>query len=234
MTIGFSNRYSMDMPSPHFYYENRVFLVVLAEMASLTGNNDTWNLLRRGDRQALLALYREHYTGLVNFGIKLTGSRELSKDCFSQVLLRLWDRRASLPEVSNTRSYLLTCMKHEIMKELQSQKNNTGHQQLETGNHTEPSYEDYIVGIQANDELRCRLRKMLQKLTEREKELLKLRFFENRSYDEIAEQCDIAKRTAYNIIFGALKTLKKEMMGKETGSKAIVPLIIILFTCLWQ
>ena len=191
-------------------------------------------MLRRGDRQALLALYREHYTGLMNFGIKLTGNRELSKDCFSQMLLRLWDRRASLPEVSNTRSYLLTCMKHEILKELQSQKNNIGRQQLQTGEHSERSYEDYIVEIQSNEELRSRLRNMLQKLTEREKELLKLRFFEDRGYDEIAEQCHIAKRTAYNIIFGALKTLKKEMKVKETGSKAIVPLLIILFTCLWQ
>jgi RNA polymerase sigma-70 factor (ECF subfamily) len=204
-------------------------------MASLTGNSDAWNSLRKGDRQAMLALYREHYAGLMNFGIKLTGNRDLSKDCFTQVLLRLWDSRASLPAVTNVRSYLLTCMKHELMKELQSEKSSASrHQQIQNEERAEPSYEEHIVARQTDDEVRCRLAKVLERLTEREKELLRLRYFEDRSYDEIAEQCGITKRTAYNIVFGALKTLKAEMAGKEKGRTAIVPLVILLFTCLWQ
>jgi RNA polymerase sigma-70 factor (ECF subfamily) len=204
-------------------------------MTSLTGNNDAWNSLRKGDRQAMLTLYREHYVGLMNFGIRLTDNRQLAKDCFTQVLLRLWDNRANLPEVSNTRSYLLTCMKHELLKELQLEKTTANrHQQLQRDEHAEPSYEEYIIALQADHELRCRLTKLLEQLTAREKELLRLRYFEDRSYDEIAEQCGITKRTAYNIIFAALKTLKTEMLSKEKGRTVILPLVIILFTCLWQ
>src|SRR5690348_11413074 len=99
----------MDKAVIHFYYENRRFLVVLVEMVSSSANNNAWNLLRKGERQAMLALYREHYVGLMNYGIKLTGNRELSKDCFTQVLLRLWDNRHKLPDVTNARSYLLSC-----------------------------------------------------------------------------------------------------------------------------
>lgn len=203
-------------------------------MASLTGNSDAWNALRKGDRQAMLALYREHYVGLMNFGIRLTGNRDLSSDCFTQVLLRLWDNRAALPEVGNIRSYLLTCMKHELLKELQSEKNAAGRLVQQQSEHVEPSYEEHLVAIQTDDELRCRLAKVLEQLTEREKELLRLRYFEDRSYDEIAEQCGITKRTAYNIVFAALRTLKAGMMLKDKGRTLIVPLIIILFTCLWQ
>jgi RNA polymerase sigma factor (sigma-70 family) len=225
----------MDTPVIHFYYENPVFFLVLAEMASLTGNSDAWNALRKGDRQAMLYLYREHYVGMMNFGIRLTGNRELSKDCFTQVLLRLWDNRANLPEVGNARSYLLSCMKHELLKELQSEKNTANrHQQAQSGVHSEPSYEEYLVAVQTDDELRCRLAKVLERLTEREKELLRLRYFEDLSYDEIAEQCGITKRTAYNIVFGALKTLKAEMVVRDKGKTLIVPLLILLFTSLLQ
>jgi RNA polymerase sigma-70 factor (ECF subfamily) len=204
-------------------------------MVSVTGNSDAWNSLRNGDRQAMLALYRDHYVGLMNFGIRLTGNRELTKDCFTQVLLRLWDNRASLPQVGNIRSYLLSCMKHELLKELQSEKNaGKRHQQAQSGEYAEPSYEEHIVALQINDELRCRLSQVLERLTEREKELLRLRYFEDKSYDEIAEHCNITKRTAYNIVFGALKTLKAEMAVKDKGKTLIVPLIILLFTCLLQ
>jgi DNA-directed RNA polymerase specialized sigma24 family protein len=38
--------------------------------------------------------------------------------------------------------------------------------------------------------------------------LLRLKFFEDLDYEEIACQCGITKRTAYNIIHSALRTLK--------------------------
>src|SRR5690242_16257524 len=81
----------------------------------------TWTRLQNGIRDALLELYNQHYTGLVNYGIKLTGNRDLTTDCITQVLLRLWDNRAKLPVVENVRSYLLTCLRRELMAELKSQ-----------------------------------------------------------------------------------------------------------------
>jgi RNA polymerase sigma factor (sigma-70 family) len=177
-------------------------------------HSETWKQLQSGNQQALLALYDRHYIGLLNYGIKLTGNRELTRDCITQILLRLWDSRQKLPPVENVRSYLMTCLRRELISELKGETNRVTRNikvQRSLGE-SELPYEEYLIQSQTNEALRERLVKAFEKLTEREKELLCLRFFEDLDYDEIAAQCSITKRTAYNIIHTAIKTLKADFI----------------------
>jgi RNA polymerase sigma factor (sigma-70 family) len=183
-------------------------------MLAKASHSETWAQLLKGNQQALLALYDRHYIGLLNYGIKLTGNRELTRDCITQILLRLWDNRQKLPPVENVRSYLLTCLRHELVGELKGEttrmvRNSAIQRSL---SESELPYEEYLIQSQTNKALREKLVKGFEKLTEREKELLRLRFFEDFDYDEIAAQCSITKRTAYNIIHTAIKTLKADFI----------------------
>ena len=183
-------------------------------MLAKASHSEIWAQLQSGNQQALLALYDRHYIGLLNYGTKLTGNRELTKDCITQILLRLWDIRQKLPPVENVRSYLLTCLRRELVGELKGEHARV-HRNLivqKTLSESELPYEEYLIQAQSNKVLREKLVKAFEKLTEREKELLRLRFFEDLDYDAIAAQCSITKRTAYNIIHTAIKTLKTDFM----------------------
>jgi RNA polymerase sigma factor (sigma-70 family) len=181
-------------------------------MLAKASHSETWAQLQKGNQQALLALYDRHYIGLLNYGIKLTGNRELTRDCITQILLRLWDNRAKLPPVENVRSYLLTCLRREMIGELKGETARTNRNIVvqRSLSDAELPYEEYLIESQTNKALREKLSRAFEKLTEREKELLRLRFFEDLDYDEIAAQCSITKRTAYNIIHTAIKTLKAD------------------------
>jgi RNA polymerase sigma factor (sigma-70 family) len=181
-------------------------------MLAKASHSETWAQLQKGNQQALLALYDRHYIGLLNYGIKLTGNRELTRDCITQILLRLWDSRAKLPPVENVRSYLLTCLRREMVGELKGETARTNRNIVvqRSLSDAELPYEEYLIESQTNKVLSEKLTKAFEKLTEREKELLRLRFFEDLDYDEIAAQCSITKRTAYNIIHTAIKTLKAD------------------------
>jgi len=183
-------------------------------MLAKASHSEIWKQLQSGNQQALLALYDRHYMGLLNYGMKLTGNRELTRDCITQILLRLWDSRQKLPPVENVRSYLLTCLRRELVSELKGETTriirNTSIQS--SMKEAELPYEEYLIQSQTNEALREKLEKAFEKLTEREKELLRLRFFEDLDYDEIAAQCSITKRTAYNIIHTAIKTLKADFV----------------------
>ena len=183
-------------------------------MLAKASHSETWGQLQRGNQQALLALYDSHYIGLLNYGVKLTGNRDLTRDCITQILLRLWDNRQKLPPVENVRSYLLTCLRREMISELKGETSRVTRNinaQLSLSD-AELPYEEYLIQAQTNEALREKLAKAFEKLTEREKELLRLRFFEDLDYDEIAAQCSITKRTAYNIIHTAIKTLKADFV----------------------
>lgn len=204
-------------------------------MPSKTSHTKSWIQLQNGHKQALCEIYNQHYIGLMNYGIKLTGRRDLTRDCITQVLLRLWDNRSKLPCVENVRSYLLTSLRRELTGEIKmegsrSLKNRLFGQSVQT---TEPPFEEYIVQLQHNRELKEKLMNAVAQLTPREKELLKLKFFEDLDYDEIAARCNITKRTAYNIIHQSLRSLRLILVSAPPGN--LIPdytLFGSLFFCL--
>jgi len=178
---------------------------------------DAWTLLRNGDENALLSLYNHHYLGLINFGIKVTGDRAFANDCITQLLIELWDKRANLPPVKNVRGYLLTSLKHKIFFEIKSKqirdsKLNTL-QAFQNGK--ELPYEELLIQLQTNEGLKKKLNKAFAKLTSRQKQLLRMKFFDDVDYDEIARHCNITRRTAYNIIHDSLKILRAELYKIE-------------------
>ena len=196
---------------------------------------DAWNLLKNGDENALLALYNQHYLGLINFGIKITGDRDFANDCITQLLIELWDKRAQLPVVKNIRCYLLTSLKHKIFFEIKAKQ--TRDSKLDTiqafQGKEELPYEELLIQIQTNEVLKKKLNKAFAKLTPRQKQLLKMKFFEDVDYDEIARHCNITRRTAYNIIHDSLKVLRTELYEIEKdcieiNSATFLMIVVIL------
>lgn len=188
-----------------------------------------------GDETALLALYNQHYPGLINYGTYLTRDRELLNDCFMNLLLALWEKRASLPLVENVRSYLLTSFRRNLLHELEARnrerRTNSEAEEQAAGNQL--SFEERLVQSQADDELRQKISGALGKLSARQSEVIRLRFFEDLDYDEIAGRCGIAKRTAYNTVYDALKILKEELY-RNKNSGFLHPFNAVIFLVLLQ
>lgn len=179
----------------------------------LQHTHEYWRQLRDGNADALSALYQLHYVGLINYGVKFTGNRDMANDCLTSVLLELWEKRASLPDVTNVRAYLITCLHHRILQEIKNdKKRDDSHKAVAiTASPSELSYEDYLTRTEDKDLFNKRFAAAFHKLTQRQQQLLRMKFFEDHDYDSIAAACGITKRTAYNIIHDALKQLKNEL-----------------------
>ncbi len=189
-----------------------------------------WLKFKSGDENAFLQLYRTHYLGLINYGIKLTRERALANECLTSMLMQLWDTRSKLPEVTNTRAYLLTCLKRTVFNYYKAENTRKVKESMAISLAEEGlTHADYFEAIQSNSILKSKLLSAMNVLTEREKELVKLKFFDDLDYDEIALKCDITKRTAYNIIHDALKKLR-ENLKDENGEDyySLLSLTILL------
>jgi len=178
----------------------------------LEGDDRTyWEQMRLGDKQALFELYNSMYFHLIRFGLKINADDELVKDCVNQVFLNLWDKRARLVPVDNVKSYLMTSLKRCMLDQLAYlDKMSVAVTNMTAGAvQNELSYEEIIIQLQDNDEMRNKLRLAIAKLTPRQMELIQLRFFEGLSYEQIAEKTSQTVKTAYNTIYDAIKTLRK-------------------------
>ncbi|QNK63635.1 sigma-70 family RNA polymerase sigma factor [Pedobacter sp. PAMC26386] len=167
-----------------------------------------WEQMRLGDKKALFGLYNNLYFHLIRFGLKINPDDELVKDCVNQVFLNLWDKRERLNPVENVKSYLMTSLRRCMLDQLAYiDRTNIAVNKMEAAN--ELSYEEIMIGVQQDEEIKNKLRVAIAQLTPRQVELIQLKFFEGLSYEQIAQRTSQTVKTAYNTVYDAIKMLRK-------------------------
>lgn len=149
----------------------------------------------------------------MRYGLSVCGDDELTKDCINQLFLKLWDRRTKLGEVREVRSYLFSALRRQIIDELSYSKrlDKALIHKLERDPDSDLSYEEILILVEKDAEMKTKIEFALKQLTPRQLELIKLRFYEGLSYEEIADKFNHSVKTSYNIIYEAIKTLKKTL-----------------------
>lgn len=176
-------------------------------------NRLLWKGLLDGDKQCLFDLYNATYFHLLRFGLKICNDNELVLDCVNQLFLHLWDRRRKLQPVQQVQSYLFTTLRRIILDQIsyKSKIDTAVVRMMSEDEQNVTSYEDMLIRVQGDQEMNQRLHKALTKLSPKQKEFIKLKFFEGLSYDEIAEKHTQSVKTCYNVIYDAIKSLKKTL-----------------------
>lgn len=170
-----------------------------------------WDEIRKGNKQALFDLYNNTYFHLVRFGLKITANDELVKDCVTQLFFQLWDKHARLNEVKQVRAYLFTSLRRSLIDKLVyfSKTDAAIHQLTDKELVEELPYEEIIIRVQHDEELKQKLHKAIEQLTPKQRELIRLMFFEGYTYEQVAATTEQSIKTAYNTIYNAIKILRK-------------------------
>jgi len=171
---------------------------------------DNWSSMAGGNKDAFMTLYKSQYHALFCYGFAITADRELTKDCIQELFLEIWNTRSSLnKEVKNVRSYLFTWLRRKIFKELARLNGEKCTDELiKKFSQNILPYEDLLIAFQQSEEKKNRLRAALKKLTKKQLQIIRLKFFDNLSYEEIAAKTSLKQRTVYNLIYEAIRHLR--------------------------
>ena len=165
-----------------------------------------------GDKNAFLTIYKEYYTALFHYGFSLTNDKELTKDCIQELFLDVWNTRSSIKiDVENERCYLCTWLRRKISrhrKQLEKIQPFAGI--VINSDQVELSYEELLVAHQVTEEKKARLNRAISKLTKKQIEIIRLKYFENLGYGAIADKTSLTTRTIYNIIYEAIHILRED------------------------
>lgn len=171
-----------------------------------------WRRIQEGDKEALFELYDDTYFHLVRYGLSVYSDSDLVKDCIGQLFLKIWDKHERLNNVENVQSYLFTSLRRLIQDYLNAESRmNHSIRSLHAEEKEEVSYEEMVISRERDEELRRDLGLALQSLTPRQMELIRMKFFENLSYQEIAAISSQSVKTSYNTIYDAIKMLRLKL-----------------------
>lgn len=174
---------------------------------------DIWKKMLANDTAALVLLYEQTYADLLSYGVQLSNSNEVAKDAINDVFVDIWDNRSKLKPVENVKAYLFACIRRKIFQSIASQRkvsNLPGDMQL-FNDQGDLSHEDILVAMQRSDEIRYKVQKALEKLTDRQRELIQLKYFKGMDYQQIESETGISMKTVYNTIYNAMKILAEEL-----------------------
>jgi RNA polymerase sigma factor (sigma-70 family) len=178
---------------------------------------ELWGGVLRGEEAALDKIYRLHFKGLFAYGMHIIRNEDVVKDCIHDLFLRVWANRRNLSPVENIKSYLLSAVRNLLLN-YQSRVLKFEHIETTDENHFDLEFNlesDYInkehISLKAKN-----LAQAMNKLTSRQKEIIYLKYFEELSFNQIAEIMDLTVKGTYKLSARAMESLR-EIMQIEVG-----------------
>ncbi|GAB3251810.1 sigma-70 family RNA polymerase sigma factor [Larkinella harenae] len=169
-----------------------------------------WQEYRAGDMYALAKIMQSYYSDLFHWGMRLHADREFVKDCIQEIFLNLWKQQGSAQVVENVRAYLLMVLKSRILRELS--RKHTTHQAALSDDYTfSVEFAADVQWIEEENEVYQirKLERVINHLPERQKELIYLRFYQNLSFEQIADVMHLGRQSVYNLLQKSLISLRK-------------------------
>ncbi|HEY9262641.1 sigma-70 family RNA polymerase sigma factor [Chitinophaga sp.] len=179
-----------------------------------------WLRLCDGDRDAFGEIYRRYFPLLFRYCIRFTTDRSLVKDMLQDFFSQLFLQRTGLAMPVNMKSYLLVSARRKLFRYLaQSAKLPAG---LDEGAAAifdlELSPESILIHRQHTEQANRLLQQKLHTLTLRQKEAIYLRFYENLTYEEIAEIMVLKEvKYARTLVYRAIAELKTLLAPNESA-----------------
>lgn len=174
-------------------------------------DHDLWAMFKKGHAGAFHHIYTTQYRILFQFGHRICHDADVVKDAIQDLFLDLRNGK-KISDTDSIRFYLLKALKIIIQKSL---KKKGLHQSLDqTSDQTgafgiELSDEVKHIHFQVQEEQKNEVERLLSKLTRQQREALYYFYFENMSYQQVADMMGFHHvRSARNLIYKALNSLK--------------------------
>ena len=173
-------------------------------------------------------LYETYENDLFSYGIAFGISKELLEDAIHDVFLHLYEREHKLWESQNMKFYLLNCLKNRI-RTIKKKEMNTEFLEEGSDNYSflievngfelideeKESQNDSKKTWELSDEekeraaMQKQLKKMLDSLTDRQREAVYLRYTQGLSYEEIGKLMGIQPKAAQKLVYRAIEQMRK-------------------------
>jgi RNA polymerase sigma factor (sigma-70 family) len=179
----------------------------------LHSDNELWQKLRKGDEDALEILYKTHVKALHRYGSRFSLDESQVSDCLHDLFVYIWQKRMELaPEIKNIRFYLIKSLRHRIVRRLERDQKMTYSDALSDDSlGFELSHDTFIIEKEESTQRNAQLNQALETLSTRQREALFLRFYQDLSYEEVANILGVEQQSAYNLIFRAVEALRQRL-----------------------
>ncbi|MEQ8415508.1 MULTISPECIES: RNA polymerase sigma-70 factor [unclassified Imperialibacter] len=155
---------------------------------------------------SLEVLFKQHYTELCRYALKLTRNNEVAEEVVQEVFVNFWERREEINISYSVKAYLVASVRNrsinylklQLPKELKKEDVDNLSEKADLSDPTQIEYNELYSIVQ----------KAIDLLPDRCKVIFVLSREEGLTYQEIAEKLELSVKTVENQMSIALKKLR--------------------------
>ena len=172
--------------------------------------------LKSGNNQAYKYIYDHHYVLLCKIAYEFLKDDFLAESIVDDIIFHLWEKRDTLEITTSLRSYLVQAVRNRCINYLNLEREKREvrfsviDQQNEWINSVFPS-DDYPLARLLENELEQEIRNAIDRLPEECKIVFKKSRFEEKRYEQIAEELGISVNTVKYHIKNAISRLSADL-----------------------
>ncbi|TDB67915.1 RNA polymerase sigma factor [Arundinibacter roseus] len=189
-----------------------------------------WKQMLRGNSPAFERLMALHINALYQYGQKFSKNPEFVKDIIQDLFLYIWLHRDHLNPNIIVRPYLMASLRR--MMHRASHKQGRFEHETDITFDVEFSVEQNYIHHENSQLLSLNIRKKLDELPARQKEVIYLKFYQDLSREQISEIMQITPQTVSNLLQIAIKHLRKQW--KDAFFYLICFLVLCCITTIYK
>lgn len=170
-----------------------------------------WQEFRNGNKIAYAFIYEQYADRLYQYGMQMVRDQGLVEDTIQDLFITIWHTRKKLSQVRSIKGYLLVCLRREVLKRVK-RKRKLISSDISTNLNSflfSNSVQEQMIINQTASENKKRIQTILDSLSNRQREIIYLKFYENLSYKEIADTLGLDLKYTYNVASKAYLLIKQ-------------------------
>ena len=169
---------------------------------------DSWELIRSGDRKAFEQAFRAWYRVLCAYALPILRDKDEAEEAVQNVYYNIWAKRENIQVTGPLKSYLYRAVHNECLNRIKHLKVRAAYaDDYRSVNSTHTTSEKSIE----TKELGRQISSAIGSLPEQCGLVFRMNRFENMKYAEIAEKLNISVKTVESHMGKALKILRVKL-----------------------
>ena len=171
-------------------------------------DDTSWNKIKAGDKQAFRLIFDEYYSPLCLYANSFINDLDTAEDIVSDFFIKICEKRESIEIKFSVKQYFLFSVKNSVYSYLRSAANKITDIEPILKKIDNTPLEEYDL---EKEEVLLQVDKLIEKLPEQRRKILKLSVFERKSYMEISDILGISVNTVNTQISRAYKFLRDNL-----------------------
>jgi RNA polymerase sigma factor (sigma-70 family) len=175
----------------------------------MNNEKELWNAFVNGSELALKHLYDTFFDDLFNIGKKYSSDLGLIEDSIQDVYINIWQTRTKINEPKSIKAYLITALRNKIYDRYRKNKNFSTVELTTQDMETDDSFEALWISEENHTDINKKLEDAIAKLSNKQKEIIYLKYEKELSYEEIGDILSINYQSARNLVHRTIVELRK-------------------------